>query len=207
MAMIFYFSSESNPLPELTAAVWDKALHFVEYAGLAALLGRAFWRRDLARRAFLAAVVVASLYAASDEVHQMWVPGRDRRFATGSPARSAAWQALPCTHGGLGRRGRSPASECHEQLKPRFGPLLRLLVVLHRAEHVAVGILKEHQGADADEWTSASPFSRRRQHRLRRLVDRWDRDRALEPDSPLTGHEPRRRCSPMTPGSSPVPFV
>ena len=78
MAVIFYLSSEPEPLPELTAAVWDKALHFLEYAGLAVLLGRAFRGEGTAfRHAFVAAVGVASLYAASDEVHQMWVQGRD----------------------------------------------------------------------------------------------------------------------------------
>ena len=78
MAVIFYLSSKSDPLPVLTAAVWDKALHIVEYAGLAVLLGRAFLGEgSSAGRAFLAAVVVASLYAASDEVHQIWVQGRE----------------------------------------------------------------------------------------------------------------------------------
>jgi len=38
---IFHFSSESQPLPALTAAVWDKALNAIEYAGLAFLLCRA----------------------------------------------------------------------------------------------------------------------------------------------------------------------
>ena len=81
MAVIFYLSSESDPLPALTAAVWDKALHFVEFAGLAVLLGRAFLGEGIpAGRACLAAVVVASLYAASDEVHQIWVQGRDPAF-------------------------------------------------------------------------------------------------------------------------------
>ena len=78
MAVIFYLSSQPDPLPELTAAVWDKALHFLEYAGLAVLLARAFRGEGMARRhAFLAAVGVASLYAASDEIHQIWVPVRD----------------------------------------------------------------------------------------------------------------------------------
>jgi len=78
MAVIFYLSSECDPLPELTAAVWDKALHFLEYAGLAVFLGRAFRGEGMAfRHAFLAAVGAASLYAASDETHQIWVQGRD----------------------------------------------------------------------------------------------------------------------------------
>ena len=31
---IFYLSSELYPLPQLTAAVWDKLLHFLEYGSL-----------------------------------------------------------------------------------------------------------------------------------------------------------------------------
>jgi VanZ family protein len=78
MTVIFYLSSESDPLPELTAAVWDKALHFAEYAGLAVLLGRAYLGEGMSPgRAFLAVVLVASLYAASDEMHQIWVQGRE----------------------------------------------------------------------------------------------------------------------------------
>ena len=81
MAVIFYLSSQFDPLPILTAAVWDKALHSLEYAGLAVLLGRAFFGEGTPLgRAFLAAVVVASLYAASDEIHQSWVQGRDAAF-------------------------------------------------------------------------------------------------------------------------------
>ena len=75
---IFHFSSESQPLPELTASVWDKALHAIEYAGLAFLLCRA-WRVEGAGwpQATLLGLVVASGYAATDEWHQLFVPLRD----------------------------------------------------------------------------------------------------------------------------------
>ena len=77
-ALIFNLSSESNPLPQVTAIVWDKALHTLEYAGLALLLCRALrgegvvWWRSVAL-----AVVIASAYAGSDEWHQSFVPGRE----------------------------------------------------------------------------------------------------------------------------------
>ena len=78
MALIFYLSSETNPLPELTAHVWDKFLHTGEYAALAFLLGRALVGEGLGwLAAFAAAVVVTSLYGASDEWHQAFVPMRD----------------------------------------------------------------------------------------------------------------------------------
>jgi VanZ family protein len=77
MAVIFYLSSQSDPLPALTAAVWDKALHFIEFSGLAVLLGRAFLGEGASNRwSFVAALVATSLYAASDELHQVWVQGR-----------------------------------------------------------------------------------------------------------------------------------
>ncbi len=75
---IFYLSSLQNPLPELASRFSDKVLHGIEYGGLGllvtlALLGSGF----RARRALWIAVIAASLYAASDEVHQWFVPGRD----------------------------------------------------------------------------------------------------------------------------------
>jgi VanZ family protein len=78
MAVIFYVSSLSRPLPELTAHVSDKVLHSIEYGGLAVLFVRALWREGVNwRDAALAAVVLASLYGASDEYHQAFVPNRN----------------------------------------------------------------------------------------------------------------------------------
>ncbi len=76
-ALIFHFSSEPNPLPQLTAHVWDKWLHLVEYGGLGLLVSRALLGEGMTRaRAVLVAVLVASAYAASDEWHQALVPSR-----------------------------------------------------------------------------------------------------------------------------------
>ena len=78
MAIIFSLSAQSNPLPEVTAHVWDKLLHASEYGGLAVLLVRALRGEGVGWAAVLiAATVVASLYGASDEIHQAFVPGRD----------------------------------------------------------------------------------------------------------------------------------
>ncbi len=77
-ALIFHFSSESDPLPALTASVWDKAIHATQYAGLALLLCRALRGERLKWRASIVlAIVIASAYAASDEWHQLFVPGRN----------------------------------------------------------------------------------------------------------------------------------
>jgi len=61
----------------LTAHVWDKLLHTAEYGGLAFLLCRA-WRGEgfRGRTATLLAVLLASLYGASDEWHESFVPLR-----------------------------------------------------------------------------------------------------------------------------------
>jgi VanZ family protein len=80
--LIFHFSSESNPLPGLTSLVWDKALHTTEYAGLALLICRALRGEGLRWwRSVTLAVILASVYAATDEWHQFFVPQRDADVA------------------------------------------------------------------------------------------------------------------------------
>jgi VanZ family protein len=81
--LIFYLSSLSHPednLPSLFREVSDKVLHAVAYAGLGALCYRAFrWGTNdiLAPYALWLAIVFASLYGVTDEIHQSWVPFRD----------------------------------------------------------------------------------------------------------------------------------
>jgi VanZ family protein len=74
---IFYLSSQSEPLPELTSHVWDKALHAIEYSGLGILIFRALFgeRLPLPVVVGLTAAIV-SVYGASDEWHQSFVPMR-----------------------------------------------------------------------------------------------------------------------------------
>ena len=66
----------------MTAHVWDKLLHVVEYAGLAVLFCRALLGEGLrlGHDASLAAMLLASAYGATDEYHQLFVPLRTRRF-------------------------------------------------------------------------------------------------------------------------------
>ena len=82
--VIFYFSSKSHPADALPLFLFeevsDKVLHAVEYAGLAALCYRAFrWAASpsVARQAVVLAIVTASAYGISDEVHQAFVPLRE----------------------------------------------------------------------------------------------------------------------------------
>jgi VanZ family protein len=77
MLAIFLVSAERDPLPVVTAMVWDKLLHGVEYALLAVLLARAcLGERLSARTALWVACAVAIGYAATDEIHQAFVDGR-----------------------------------------------------------------------------------------------------------------------------------
>lgn len=82
--LIFYLSSQSHPerfIPNLfLLKLGDKVLHAVEYAGMGFLCYRAFrhaagtWGHHYA---VLLAVAVATLYGATDEWHQAFVPFRE----------------------------------------------------------------------------------------------------------------------------------
>jgi VanZ family protein len=77
MAVIFYVSSQSDPMPVIRANVWDKLLHACEYAGLAVLFCRALLGEGVSSHAtFAAAILLASAYGATDEYHQLSVPSR-----------------------------------------------------------------------------------------------------------------------------------
>lgn len=70
--LIFLLSSRSRvPGPEVVGL--DKVLHFGAFAVLGLLLARACDRTGVP---LAAAIVLGLLYGASDEVHQMYVPGR-----------------------------------------------------------------------------------------------------------------------------------
>jgi VanZ family protein len=78
MAVIFYLSSEPNPLPILTENIWDKAIHATEYGVLGILLCRAFLGEGLpVAIAGLWAFALTSVYGGSDEWHQFFTPGRN----------------------------------------------------------------------------------------------------------------------------------
>ena len=77
MALIYYLSSQSDPVPQVTSVVWDKLLHLVEYGGLAVLLARAMLGEGLtAGVTLVAAILLTSAYGATDEAHQSRVPQR-----------------------------------------------------------------------------------------------------------------------------------
>lgn len=80
MALIFYFSAQPKGSPALESFPAPPGLgHLVGYAILGFLLYRAFnggikgWSSAAAWRSF----IVGLLYAVSDEIHQLYVPGRE----------------------------------------------------------------------------------------------------------------------------------
>jgi VanZ family protein len=81
--LIFYLSSQPHPeedLPSFVLSFSDKVLHVGEYAVLGGLCYRALcWGTNESWRnmAVPLAVLFASLYGMSDEIHQSFVPFRD----------------------------------------------------------------------------------------------------------------------------------
>jgi len=81
---IFYLSAQPHPEEQLPSfllkEVSDKVLHLLEYSVLGALCYRAFrWglNGQVAARALINAIIAASLYGVTDEVHQLFVPFRE----------------------------------------------------------------------------------------------------------------------------------
>jgi VanZ family protein len=77
MAVIFYFSSRSTAgvisSEPLTRFFVFKSFHLIEYAILAILL-------LFASQKFLPTILIAYLYACSDEIHQLFTPTRTSKF-------------------------------------------------------------------------------------------------------------------------------
>lgn len=73
---IFALSAQSK-LPTVRVSHFDKLMHAFVYAVLGLLLTRAYRGYGFsAKAALFAGLLTAALYGASDEVHQMFTPGR-----------------------------------------------------------------------------------------------------------------------------------
>lgn len=76
MAIIFYFSTQQtadiipNTIPHF---IFFKSLHIIEYGALAVLIFFAILRKK-------ETVIIAYLYALSDEIHQTFISGRSGRL-------------------------------------------------------------------------------------------------------------------------------
>jgi VanZ family protein len=78
--ILFALSAQPNPLPFLPPELLlqDKLLHGLAYTVLGALLVPGLRAAGCsARCAVLLAVALASVYGATDEIHQSFVPGRN----------------------------------------------------------------------------------------------------------------------------------
>jgi VanZ family protein len=77
--MAFIFAASSVPGSQIPAAIWDKLAHLLVYAVLGAFYmlplsgGRI---AGITGRTAGAALLLSFLYGLSDEVHQMFTPGR-----------------------------------------------------------------------------------------------------------------------------------
>ena len=77
MAAIFYLSS--LPEPVLPANISDKSAHSFGYTGLAIVVSRAVaggLPRRVTARIAITVLAMTMVYSISDELHQMFVPGR-----------------------------------------------------------------------------------------------------------------------------------
>ena len=76
MAVIFFFSTQQTAdiIPEtIPHFIFFKSLHLLEYALLAILFFYAFLRKKQT-------IIIAYLYALSDEIHQTFIAGRSGRL-------------------------------------------------------------------------------------------------------------------------------
>jgi VanZ family protein len=90
MGVIFYLSHQPTvPIP-MKFPHQDKVMHFGAYFLLAAFLAHAIYPAGHKRRFWLA-LVIASLYGVSDEIHQMFVPGRDASVLDWLADTGGAW--------------------------------------------------------------------------------------------------------------------
>lgn len=80
MVFIYYFSSLSGHLLPFSIRDFDKVLHFSVYSVLAFLFYLSFRKSGLKRHNFMLSLLMTALYAALDEIHQLYVPGRVASF-------------------------------------------------------------------------------------------------------------------------------
>ncbi len=77
MGIIFYLSSQSHiNLPRMPRN-FDKVIHMVAYIPLAYLFYLSLKRSGATKYVFALALISASVYGMTDELHQFLVPGRD----------------------------------------------------------------------------------------------------------------------------------
>jgi VanZ family protein len=81
MALIFILSSLSQPpQPDINVPFLDKWEHLVEYAILGFLVGNSLLKRFESKSNKIISIIlcafIPAIYGLSDEIHQLFVPGR-----------------------------------------------------------------------------------------------------------------------------------
>ena len=80
MSFIFYLSSKSVvPGPSVSIPHYDKVMHFIIFAILSVLLLIALLKNEF-KKPVMFAILFTIIYAATDEFHQFFVPGRNMDF-------------------------------------------------------------------------------------------------------------------------------
>ncbi|HDH52940.1 MAG TPA: VanZ family protein [Nitrospirae bacterium] len=77
MGIIFYLSSLQDIDISRFPSNFDKVVHTCIYIPLSFLLYLSLRRIGIKKYIFIMAFVLASIYGISDEIHQLFVPGRD----------------------------------------------------------------------------------------------------------------------------------
>lgn len=76
MGLIYYLSSQHIHIPRMPRN-FDKVIHVCAYIPLAYLFYLSLKKSGINRYTFVLAVICASIYGLTDELHQFIVPGRD----------------------------------------------------------------------------------------------------------------------------------
>jgi VanZ family protein len=103
MALIFVVSAQPRvPLPDFSSS--DKVLHFAAYSVLGVALALGGAPAGVARGALVAA---GSLYGATDEIHQHFVPGRSMEALDWVADTLGVMAGVLLTYGFFQRRARA----------------------------------------------------------------------------------------------------
>ena len=73
---IFYFSSMPTIMKKLPFPMFDKILHIIAFIIFAFLASGALWENRITKHIVFWAIVLSAFYGATDEIHQLYVQGR-----------------------------------------------------------------------------------------------------------------------------------
>jgi VanZ family protein len=83
LALFLQSSIGTIKIPDIGVSWFDKILHFIVFGILGLLTARGFRHSTGTRmrdRFMSWSIIICILYGASDEIHQLWIPGRFASF-------------------------------------------------------------------------------------------------------------------------------